>query len=40
MNGLSCGLVREGSYAALGIIRVTVLRVCSSQNRGVSWSGA
>lgn len=36
MNGLSYGLGREGSYAASGIIRAMVLRVRSSQNRGVS----
>jgi len=40
ISGLSCGLGREGSYAASGIVRVTVLRVCSSQSRGVRWSRA
>lgn len=35
-NGLSGRLEREGSCTASGFITVTVLRVCSSQNRGVS----
>lgn len=38
-NGLSGRPGREGSCTALGLIRVTVLWVCSSQNRGVSYHG-
>lgn len=38
-NGLSGRPGREGSCTASGLIRVTVLQVCSSQNRGVSYHG-
>lgn len=38
-NGLPGSLGREGLCRALGLIRITVLRVCSSQNRGVRYHG-
>lgn len=38
-NGLPGSLGREGLCRALGLIRITVLRVCSSENRGVSYHG-